>query len=471
MAAAQGMVGAYVSERADVMDSGVSMTGGGNERVLLRRLPDEFAVGSTFAGHVIRAIAGRGGMGVVYRAMHVPLKREVALKVIAPGASEEAEFRARFRREIEAAASIEHANVIPIYHAGEEEGLLFVTMRYVQGTDLARMIAHEDRLDPVRAVGYVAQIAAALDAAHERGVVHRDVKPANVLIEGRRAILTDFGLTKQLYSDDHVTEAGMLIGTFDYTPPEQLDGRGVDARSDVYALGCVLFQALTGRVPYPRESVAATLFAHLDAPPPSVTERVPDVPAELDDVVRRALAKDPADRFPTAGALAAAALAAVDAQAPEHRPSVVTASTIVEPSETAPAAGVPLPPALAGELGLAPFVGRAAALAELERRFALAQTGEASDGAGLRRGRHGQDPAGRRAGPARPRGRRNRALRALGHGIARALPAVHRCRAALHRPPRHARVPTRAGARARGAGTLRAGAAPPAAADARAARR
>src|SRR3954454_2710192 len=148
---------------------------------------EEFVVGATFADHVIRGVAGRGGVGVVYRAMHVPLKSEVALKVISPGASADQGMRARFRREVEAAASIEHANVIPVYHAGEAEGLLFVTMRYVRGTDLARLIALEQRLDAARAVRFVAQVAAGLDAAHARGVVHRDVKPANVLIDGRRA--------------------------------------------------------------------------------------------------------------------------------------------------------------------------------------------------------------------------------------------------------------------------------------------
>src|SRR6478609_4393745 len=161
---------------------------------------DEFAIGATFAEHVIRGVAGRGGMGIVYRAMHVPLKREVALKVIAPGATADEEFRARFRAEFEAAASIQHPNVIPIYHAGEQDGLLYVTMRFVDGDDLARIVAAETRLEPVRAAMLIGQVAAALDAAHHRGLVHRDVKPANVLIAGRagsyHAYLTDFGLTK-----------------------------------------------------------------------------------------------------------------------------------------------------------------------------------------------------------------------------------------------------------------------------------
>src|SRR4051795_6964185 len=256
----------------------------------------DLPAGSTFADHRIQAVAGRGGMGVVYRALHVPLKREVALKVIAPEVSQNEDFRARFRLELEAAASIQHPNVIPIHHAGEEDGLLYVTMRYVDGVDLARLVAGETRLDPVRAAVLIGQVAAALDAAHKRGFVHRDGKPANVLVEGEagveHALLTDFGLTKAMQSDTKVTQTGTLVGTFDYTAPEQLDERPVDARTDVYALGCVLFQTLTGRVPYPRDTIAAKLFAHFDAPPPAVTALVPEAAPALDDVVRRALAKD-----------------------------------------------------------------------------------------------------------------------------------------------------------------------------------
>src|SRR5215218_9113621 len=181
---------------------------------------DELAVGATFADHVIRGVAGRGGMGIVYRAMHVPLKREVALKVMAPAVSADDEFRARFRTEFEAAASIQHPNVIPIYHAGEEDGLLYVTMRYVDGTDLARLLAAQKRLEPHIAADIVAQVADALDAAHAAGISHRDVKPANVLLERTEdryhATLTDFGLMKNLNSQTQVTQAGTIIGTFDY---------------------------------------------------------------------------------------------------------------------------------------------------------------------------------------------------------------------------------------------------------------
>ena len=192
--------------------------------------------------------------------------------------------------------------MIPIYHAGEQDGLLFVTMRYVDGDDLARIVAAETRLEPVRAAMLIGQVAAALDAAHARGLVHRDVKPANILIERsgelEHALLTDFGLTKSLQSDAKVTKTGTVIGTFDYTAPEQLESGAVDARTDVYALGCVLFQTLTGRVPFPRDSLAATMFAHFEAAPPSVTALVPEAPEALDRVVATAMAKDPARPLP-----------------------------------------------------------------------------------------------------------------------------------------------------------------------------
>ncbi len=334
----------------------------------------ELAVGSTFADHVIRGVAGRGGMGVVYLAMHVPLKREVALKVMAPSVSSDDEFRTRFRNESEVAASIDHPNVIPIYHAGEEEGRLYVTMRYVDGTDLGRLVAVESRLAPARAARLIAQVADALDAAHARGAVHRDVKPANVLIESRggadHALLTDFGLTKVLRSDTKVTQTGTLVGSFDYTAPEQLQERAVDARTDVYALGCVLFEALTGRVPFERESLAAKILAHIEAPPPAVTELVPSAPAALDEVIRRALAKDPAERYASAGELGRAVLAVVDAGSSGYSETVR-----VQPAGARRGTRSPLPPALESETGHGVFVGRQEPLARLQERYAQAEAG------------------------------------------------------------------------------------------------
>src|SRR3954451_5936103 len=276
----------------------------------------EFQIGSEFAGHRIDGIAGRGGMGVVYLATHLALNRRVALKLIAPDLAADEGFRTRFKQESMTAASIDHPNVIPIYHAGEEEGQLYITMRYVDGTRLRALIAQRGKLDAATTALIVSQVAAALDAAHAHGLVHRDVKPANVLVESagdlEHALLTDFGLTKSLQSDTKVTKTGTVIGTFDYTAPEQLDARPVDARTDVYALGCVFFQTLTGRVPFPRDSLGATLFAHFEAAPPSVTALVPEAPAALDEVIATAMAKDPAARYQSAGDLARAALAAVD---------------------------------------------------------------------------------------------------------------------------------------------------------------
>ena len=278
---------------------------------------DELTAGSTFAGHVIRAVAGRGGMGVVYRAEWEG--HEVALKVIAPELSADREFRIRFQRECRAEASIRHPNVIQVYGAGAKDGRLYVRMRYVDGTDLATMLANGRRLPPAQAAELIAQVAEGLDAAHARGIVHRDVKPANVLLEadGNRlhAILTDFGLMKKLNSKMHLTMSGTFLGTCNYAAPEQLLSSGVDARTDVYALGCMLHQALTGHVPYPRGSSAATMFAHLEAPIPVVTAAAPDVPAGFDAVVARAMAKDPAERYASAGELGRAALdAAAEAE-------------------------------------------------------------------------------------------------------------------------------------------------------------
>ena len=312
----------------------------------------ELPAGTIFAGHEIRGVAGRGGMGIVYRALDQRLKREVALKVIAPEQSEDREFRVRFRRECEVAASLHHPNLIPVYTAGEEDGHLYVTMRYVDGIDLAHLIDRDGRVPPGRAVDVIAQVAHALDAAHAFGVVHRDVKPANVLLDGDHALLTDFGLQRDLRASTRVTEPGTLIGSFDYTAPEQLEDADVDARTDVYALGCVLFETITGEVPYPRETPAAKMYAHLGAP-------IPHMDGPLGPVVRKALAKHPDDRFPTAGALGVAAREALGTRpAPPPKPPT------------------PLPTALLTETGSEPFVGRAHFLERIAEHRTAAQTGE-----------------------------------------------------------------------------------------------
>jgi hypothetical protein len=337
----------------------------------------ELAPGATFADHVITGVCGRGGMGIVYRATHATLEREVALKVITPEHSSDQEFRRRFRREFRAAARIQHPHVIGVYHAGEHEGLLYVTMRYVDGTDLARLLKAETKLEPALAADLIAQVGEALDAAHQAGIVHRDIKPANVLLEttpeGLHATLTDFGLMKDLGAKSQITQAGSVIGTFDYAAPEQLKEGPIDARTDVYALGGVLFQALTGKVPYPRETAAATMLAHLDSPPPSLLSVLPDASERLGDVIRRAMAKDPDDRFPSAGDLARAARAAVaDRLSTTEERSVATGSASPRRSEPP---SLPLPPGLAVDTGHGPFVGRAEHLATLRARYAEAAAG------------------------------------------------------------------------------------------------
>ena len=275
----------------------------------------ELPIGSTFAGHRIDAVAGRGGMGVVYLATDLTLDRPVALKLIAPGLASDPVFRARFESECKLAAGIDHAHVVQIFHAGEERGLLYVTMRYVPGTDLRTLLTHEGRLAPARAVGLVAQVADALEAAHRRGLVHRDVKPANVLITTRdgaeHAFLTDFGVSKAGTADTGLTKTGFAVGTADYMAPEQARGAAVDARADIYALGCVLYRALTGAVVYERESDVEKMWAHIHDPPPALLDVRPDLPRGLGVVLDRALAKRPDDRQPSAAELARQALAAV----------------------------------------------------------------------------------------------------------------------------------------------------------------
>jgi DNA-binding NarL/FixJ family response regulator len=277
----------------------------------------ELPIGSAFAGHRIDAVAGRGGMGVVYRATDMTLDRPVALKLIAPGLARDPVFRARFESECKLAAAIDHSHVVQIFHAGEERGLLYVTMRYIQGTDLRTLLADEGRLAPARAVGIVAQVAGALDAAHRRGLVHRDVKPANVLLttrdEAEHAFLTDFGVSKERSASTGLTKTGFAVGTADYMAPEQARGAEVDARADIYALGCVLYRALTGSVVYERDSDVEKMWAHIHDPPPALLEVAPDLPPDLGVVLDRALAKQPDDRQPTAAELARQAVAAVAA--------------------------------------------------------------------------------------------------------------------------------------------------------------
>ena len=276
--------------------------------------------GATFAGHRIEGIAGRGGMGTVYRATHLALDHVVALKVISPRLAADDAFRERFRSESRIAVSLRHPNVVPIHHAGEEDGLLFVTMDLVDGPDLRGMLIAGGTLPPDRAIAIIEQVASALDVAHSRGLVHRDIKPGNILVErdsGDRAYLTDFGLAKRF---DQGTDAGALtrtgafVGTLDYVAPEQIRGDRVDARTDVYALGCVMYEAIAGKAPFAdREENVAKIYAHLQDEPPWLPGDG-GTAGSLDEVVARALAKEPGDRYPSAGDLARAAAAATEGQ-------------------------------------------------------------------------------------------------------------------------------------------------------------
>ncbi len=280
------------------------------------------APGTTVAGYKVEALIGRGGMGAVYRAEEEGLGRKVALKVIAPELAQDERFRERFLRESRIAASLDHPHVIPIYQAGDEDGLLFLAMRYVEGTDLARVVAEDGALEPRRAVELLSQVAEALDAAHEKGLVHRDVKPSNVLIAeaaGREhCYLGDFGLTKRTGSLSGVSVAGEIVGTLEYVAPEQITGDPLDERSDVYSLGCVIYECLTGQSPFPRATDVALLWAHVHEEPTPPSKARAELPNELDTVLARALAKEPGRRYRSAGELLAAtrsALRLVDAPA------------------------------------------------------------------------------------------------------------------------------------------------------------
>jgi serine/threonine protein kinase len=242
------------------------------------------------------------------------LERTVALKVITPERARDPVFRARFRRECRLAAAIDHPHVVEVFQAGQERGLLYLTMRYVDGADLGETLAAGRPLDPARAVAIINQIAGALDAAHALGLVHRDVKPENILLatgSGREhAYLTDFGIARHAL-EEHLTGTGVALGTVDYVAPEQARGAEVDGRADVYSLGCILFQMLTGTVPFDRDSPLEKLWAHVHDPPPKLLSVAPHLPADLEDVLERALAKSPADRQQSAGQLAQDALDAL----------------------------------------------------------------------------------------------------------------------------------------------------------------
>jgi len=305
------------------------------------RPPDALPLGTVVAGCRVEEVIGHGDMGVVYGAEELALQRRVALKLIRPEHSRDDRFRERFRRESRVAASIDHPNVIPILEAGDEDGVLFISMRLVEGTDLRALIAADGRVDPLRAARIVRQVGTALDAAHARGLVHRDVKPANVLLaRADHVYLSDFGLAKRAEEVGGLTRQGSIIARAEYVAPEQIIDDRVDALTDVYALGCLLFEVLTGEPPFAASKDGPAMLAHVNDPPPSPSERCPDLPREFDEVVRRAMAKQASERYPSAGDLGQAALVAAGGlrRAP--------AESVVATGEAAPyalGAGLPAP--------------------------------------------------------------------------------------------------------------------------------
>jgi serine/threonine-protein kinase len=274
-------------------------------------MPSALAAGSLVAGYVVESPVGEGATGSVYRASN-PERPRIALKILRSELAHDERFRQRFLRESRLAADLEHPNIVSVLEAGEENDLLYLAMAYVDGPDLRKVLQRQGSLEPQLAVTIVAQVADALDAAHGAGLVHRDVKPANVLLEGEHALLCDFGLARHVSSVSSLTTDRGFVGTIDYISPEQVEGGTIDRRADVYSLGCVLFECLAGRRPFDRESDLATVFAHLNEPPPPITEVRPELPAELDAVFATALAKDPEARYESCGELVAAARAALE---------------------------------------------------------------------------------------------------------------------------------------------------------------
>jgi len=301
--------------------------------------------GSVFAGYHLDAVLAQGGMGVVYLATEERPRRRVALKLIAPALAADPAYRERFLREVDALAALEHPNVVPIHAAGECDGQLYLAMRYLDGPDLAEIVRTRGPLPPAEALDLLAPVADALDVAHARGIVHRDVTPSNIRLDARGIpYLTDFGLTKRAATAGQTALTLGPMGTPAYMAPEQFASDAasptadptLSSRADVYALGCVLVHLLTGAPPYPRDTYEAALWAHVHADPPGVAERRPGLPSAIDGVVARALAKDPAARFASPGALVRAARAVL---VPSSGPAAASPSSVTQPA--VPMAGRP----------------------------------------------------------------------------------------------------------------------------------
>jgi serine/threonine protein kinase len=285
-------------------------------------MAQDTGIGSTIAGYRVERLLGRGGMSVVHLAEDTRLGRKVALKILAPELAEDERFRDRFVRESRLAASLEHPNIVPIHEAGEADGRLFIAMRYVEGTDLKALLA-DGPLEIDRTVAIIDQVARALDAAHAKGLVHRDVKPGNVLIasaagaDREHAYLSDFGLTKRSTSDSGMTGTGQFLGTVDYAAPEQFEGKQLDARTDVYSLGCILYECLVGEPPFVRDREVAVMYAHMNERPPRPSMKRAGIPDAVDGVVSKAMTKSPQNRFASAGEVAASARDALRREAPQ----------------------------------------------------------------------------------------------------------------------------------------------------------
>ncbi|MEA2430800.1 MAG: hypothetical protein QOI19_1273, partial [Thermoleophilaceae bacterium] len=314
----------------------------------------EIAAGTEIGGYRILNLLGQGGMGVVYLADNVRTGQRVALKLLTPDLARSSGFRERFTREANYASSMRHPNVIEVYDAGEQGGVLYIAMQFVEGEDLKALLVREGRLDARRTVGILGQVASALDAAHSTGLMHRDIKPGNVMIaagQPEHCYLTDFGLSKNPSSDSiALTAQGEFVGTIDYTAPELVLGKDADSRLDVYSLGCLFYECLAGQPPFPKDRDVEVLYAHIQDPPPRVSAVRPDLPTALDDVIVKAMAKKPEDRFPTCSAFIDAARTIVGEPAPAAAPPPPPPVGVPVPAATAapPPPPPPGPPPLAG---------------------------------------------------------------------------------------------------------------------------
>jgi serine/threonine protein kinase len=300
-------------------------------------------IGRRIAGYRIEREIGRGGMAVVYRARDLRLDRTVALKLLAPELARNDTFRRRFTHESRAAAAIDHPHIVPVFEAGETDGVLYIAMRYVEGSDLRHLLDRQGPLAPAVALRIAAQVASALDAAHEHGLVHRDVKPGNILVargtdsdHPEHAYLTDFGLTKKSLSLTGFTTVGQFVGTLDYVAPEQISGKPVDGRCDVYGFACVIYESLAGRPPFRRDDDMALLWAHQYDEPPPLTEFRPDLPPDVDPVFARGLAKSPDARYDTCLAFVAALRTATTGDQPGGHPPTEVDLRVAEAPEGGP---------------------------------------------------------------------------------------------------------------------------------------